>query len=248
MFGDEKTPGGEQSHPVKIVIDFLEGTTRKSEAIAFARSFIESHFEAPDSAGWYVTPYQDGYVFEVQEGGENKAYLPAIMKALDEDPSVTVVVPMSRRMLEVKRLPSGAYGAILLPEGMESTAEHQTSVYPSGSLTPFRRNGMGLFLTGGLIFAIATVFFLLSFLFFLLDPYTISTPLPKATDPDRLPIHQWDKLTKSKTKEYYVKTLISEDGRRYRIERTKTPEPEKPTPAPTEEMRHPPEYLIEEQD
>jgi len=54
------------SLPNRIVIDFLEGTTRRKDAIAFAKGFIDQHFDAPQASGWYVARYEDGYAFEIE--------------------------------------------------------------------------------------------------------------------------------------------------------------------------------------
>ena len=41
----------DSSLPNRVVIDFLEGTLRKRDAIAFARGFVEHHFDSLTAVG-----------------------------------------------------------------------------------------------------------------------------------------------------------------------------------------------------
>ena len=90
--------------PNKIVIDFLEGVSSRADATAYARGFISSHFDVPEQSGFYVTPYKDGYAFEVHEGGSRLAYLPSILRRIEETPGATISVRSGSRVLQVSKV------------------------------------------------------------------------------------------------------------------------------------------------
>lgn len=53
------------------------------DVLAYARGLIDKHFVAKEESFYTVRPYGDYYYYEIHEGGNGKAYLPSIMKALE---------------------------------------------------------------------------------------------------------------------------------------------------------------------
>ena len=77
-------------------------------------------FRQQDRFGLLRHALRRGYIFEAHEGGAQRAYLPNLLKAIEEDPTSSACIQMARRILEVKRAASGTYTSILLPEGTDS--------------------------------------------------------------------------------------------------------------------------------
>lgn len=199
----------DSSIPNRMVIDFLEGTLRKKDAIAFARGFIEHHFDSLTASGYFVMPYEQGYIFEAQEGGPQRAYLPNIMKALDDDPATSACVQMARRIMEVKRSQSGTYTAVLLPEGTESQNEDIAFPPPGPKLLPFQRSGMTMLYTGISFAAMGLIVFILSLLFWLVEITGLMSPTLRTINLGALPLTQWQALEAmgGEKSDNYVKTL-----------------------------------------
>ncbi len=211
----DASDGGEEAHsiPFRVVIDFLEGTGRKQDAIAFAKGFIDQHFDSPQSSGWYVMPYEGGYAFEVQDGGSRRAYLPGVIETLTQDPQAVVAVPMARRVLEVKRTRGGNFTSILLPEGMEPTDETLIQAQPGPRLTPYKSNGIGLFATGLSIFGAGLLTFLVSLLAFVtVWVVQLDRGMP-VNDASLVPLTYWDRLSTTSSADGFVSALRYENGR-----------------------------------
>ncbi len=197
----------------RIVIDFLEGTTEKNHAVAFARGFIDNHFDAPEVAGWYVCPYEGGFVYEVHEGGAGRAFTPAALDILRNDPEVTVVVPMARRYLLVKRTPSGSYASILLPEGMDPSDENTIEVEPGPPLKRYKTSGMVVFQAGLAAFATGFAMLLVTTLVYSSGVLMRHLPIFAERSPDNLPITQWNRINQQASVTRYIKSLRFENGR-----------------------------------
>jgi hypothetical protein len=226
----------DSSIPNRIVIDFLEGTLRKKDAIAFARGFIEHHFDSLTASGYYVMPYEQGYIFEAQEGGTQRSYLPGIMKALDEDPACSACVQMARRIMEVKRSQSGTYTAVLLPEGTES--QNEDIVFPpvGPKLIPFQRSGMTVLVLGLSIVGASSVILVLAFLYWLIEVSGLMTPTLRAINLSSLPLTQWQSLENAggEKSDSYVKTLKYQNNSWQEDKATRQPFTQSSNTAPTQ--------------
>lgn len=208
------------SLPYRVIIDFLEGTTRRKDAVAFAKGFIEQHFDSPQAAGWYVARYEDGYAFEVHEGGSGRAYLPDVLDTLSRNQDVTVAIRMARRMMEIKRTQTGEYTAILLPEGMDPTEEDTHFAEPGPSLTRYRSDGIPLFAAGLATFAVGALAFILSLGVYAVGALDRITTGSGIMDPGTLPISRWEEVLLNAEPDEYVSSLRLENGA-WQIERAR---------------------------
>ena len=199
--------------PNRIVIDFLEGVTNKSDAIAYARGFITSHFEVPDQSGYYVMQMKDGYAYEVHEGGSRKAYLPAIMKVLADAPDATVSVRSGSRVLQVSKGPRGNFNSVLLPEELSSYLENVIEPDPkSPSLTPFQMDNIVWLFVGSSLAVLGVLVFILSLGFFALDPSISKPPKLNVTDSKQLPLAQWENMMSQLTGNNYITAMRFQGG------------------------------------
>ncbi len=201
------------SIPFRVVIDFMEGTKRKGDAEAFARGFIEHHFDSPGDSWYYVQPYPGGYAFEVHEGGRGKAYLPNIIETLEVNPTAVLSVPMARRNMQIKKSLNGTYTAILLPEGLETEEAHAMEATASRSMSRLKTTGLGIFTFGSVVFAAGFIAFFSALLMVFLDPAGIFFGGSRNTEFQQLPIQQWKTLTSSSNDQSYVKNLSFTNGK-----------------------------------
>jgi len=204
-----------------VVIDFLEGTTRKSEAIAYARGFIDNHYSSPSSCYIYVEPYEGSYAVEIHDGGDNRPYLPNVLKSLEEDPLSCICIQNRRRVLEIKRNERGVLSSVLLPEGIDSTETNIVRVYPSDNdkMIPYAFNSLSVSLFG-ISFGIISFSFLLLISIVCLFLYEKPVKVIPVTEVNRLPIQNWDSLMSNYSNEAYVDKLTY-DGKTWSIS-TKT--------------------------
>ena len=212
-----KTPViDDTSLPYRVVIDFLEGTLRKQDAVSFARGFIEHHFDATSNSGYFVAPYEAGYIFEAHEGGLQRAYLPGILKTLQTTPTASACVQMARRVLEVKKSVSGVYTAILLPEGTEPQNLDKVFPEPGPKLVPYEKSGLGAMMTGIGIFGAGLVTLLLATTWYLVEVSGLMQPSMATVDYKSLPLTQWpnlERMTAGPDKDKYVRTIRMQNGK-----------------------------------
>lgn len=206
-----------------VVIDFLEGTTKKSEAMAYARGFIDNHYQAPSACFIYVVSYEGVYAVEIHDGGDGKPYLPSVVKALEDDASACVCIENRRRTLEIKRNDKGVFSSILLPEAIDSTETNIIRIEPDS------KSNMRPYSFRTILFAfISMSLCLLGFTFLLLTSivalfsYQRPVKILKTTKINQLPIQQWDNLINSYTEELYVEKLTYSD-KRWKVAQRKIP-------------------------
>ncbi len=210
--------------PNRIVIDFLEGITSKSDAVAYARGFILSHFDVPSESGYYVHAFQGGYAYEVHEGGSRRAFLPRILKIIQDTPGAIVSVRSGSRVLQVSRGPRDSFNAVLLPEELSSylenviepdeNAPHLVAYQLAGTVWLFI--GSCVAVLGGLIMLIGLLSFALS---------KVTGPAQIVTTPaEQLPFAQWQNLVQKVAPENHVAALKF-DGKNWQIDVAPNPSP-----------------------
>lgn len=199
--------------PVKIVIDFLDGITSKKDAVAYARGFIESHFDVPALSGFYTMRFGNGYVYEAHEGGSQRAYLPRILKIIEDNPTATVSVRAGKRVLQVSRGPRDSFNAVLLPEELSSYLENVIDPEEEGpALTPYEIPNMAWLVAGIVIAFLGALIFLICAGMFVTDQFARKPAEFVMTPADKLPMRQWDTILKSLQPGYYIAAMRYQDG------------------------------------
>ena len=200
------------SPPNKIVIDFLEGVNARADAIASARGFISSHFDVPEESGYYVMPYKDGFAFEVQEGGSRHAYLPSILRTIEESPNATVSVRSGSRVLQVSKGQRGAFNSVLLPEELSSYLENVIEAQENApALTSYQFNNVVWLLWGLGMVGVGVLLFIFTLGFFMLSPKAPKA-MVSATSIEQLPISQWKRMVDKLNGTNYVSQMKYENG------------------------------------
>src|SRR3546814_16456282 len=78
------------------LVGYLDQVTIK-DAIAHAKGFAKRRFEAADASWYAVMPFDDGFLYEVHEGGAGHGYLAGVAAALSPDDVPTVWIPRVRK-------------------------------------------------------------------------------------------------------------------------------------------------------
>lgn len=191
-----------------VIIDFLEGTVKKKEAMDYARGFIDNHYPSPQSCYIYAVPCGDVYAVEIHDGGEGHPYLPNILKTLDEDPTACTYIQNKKRILEVKLNDKGLYSSIILPEGIDSTETNIVKVSTSNKtkMSPYSFKVLPVLMVGLTLCALSFSFLILLSLFSVVSHKKPVRVLP-TTKVENLPIQKWSELEDSYTNEKYVEKL-----------------------------------------
>lgn len=201
------------SPPNRIVIDFLEGITNRADAIAYARGFITSHFDVPEISGYYVHAYKRGFAYEVHEGGSRRAFLPGILKLLEDNPDATISVRSGTRVLQVSKGQRGNFNSILLPEELSSYLDNvvEPDEFAPG-LTPFQTDSTVWLFAGGAVGLLGGLIFIICLAFFALDPNQSVTPSLNVTATNQLPITQWQNMMTQLNGDNYITAMRYENG------------------------------------
>lgn len=143
--------------PISLYVGFLSHINKR-DATARVQGLIRRQIVAPEVAYWYLRKCDDGYAYEVQEGGRGRAYLPGILDALDRDPDASIVLRTSTRAVRVSRA-DGLLASVVLPEDVEPEF---SDLGPTARMQVFAPTGFGALTTAGVFFAFATVAWLVA--------------------------------------------------------------------------------------
>jgi hypothetical protein len=184
--------------PIQIIMGFLPEVTSR-DAIEYAIGMSEKYVVQQSLAYFHATKYENGYLYEVHEGGPGKAFGPEIAKlfaskgAYRGDEVTRVTLATSARMVEITRLRLGL-SAVLLPESSVQAATEglvprvmMTSAIPRRTAILYA--GVGLLVSGVLMATLSGVFFRLK---------GYSAPPAQANDVisvRNLPHIQWERLS-----------------------------------------------------
>ena len=126
-----RDPGG---RPLFFTAGSLPASRRR-DAVEYVRGLIGRFCVAPEIAGYFLLREGDRFLYEIQEGGPGRAWLPEIVRALSRT-DAPVRVRVGDRVAEIARGPDGELAARLLPEG-----EGEPTLAPKGSgrLIPYER-------------------------------------------------------------------------------------------------------------
>lgn len=143
--------------PAAIHIGYM-ARIDKRDAIARVQGLIRRQLVAPEIAFWNIYPIEDGYAYEIHEGGHGHAYVPAIMARFATEPEAHIHLAAGNRTVRVTAH-EGKPCSFVLPE-----AEHPApDALPQGPrMHPFAPTGRGPLITGAVLFACSAVLFLAS--------------------------------------------------------------------------------------
>jgi hypothetical protein len=196
--------------PIRVVIGFLPEVTPR-DALEYAMGIAEKHFQQLGIVHYGTFEYENGYAFEVHEGGEGKAYLPSIMAHFrstgpyQDDVNISAVLDTGTRKIEVLRIREGLT-CLVLPE--DSTTPASPWLTTSKPLTPAVPRMRGLFVAGAVVFASGLLAMTSTAVFFRLQGYLPATPQQiEMVTTSELPRGQWPRLEAAVKNNEGVKAL-----------------------------------------
>jgi hypothetical protein len=69
--------------PIQLLMGWLPKVAVK-DARLYVAGLADKHCQSMRDSGYLLLPFDNGWAYEVQEGGPGKAYLPAILKVFAE--------------------------------------------------------------------------------------------------------------------------------------------------------------------
>lgn len=175
--------------PQRILMGWGEGLS-KNDAIAYAKGYIQRRFEAVDASWYAVAPFMGGYLWEVHEGGPGKAYMPAVLTALSQDPGGQHWFPSGDRAFQVM-MRDGKPLCILLSksESNEIINSGKAPLLPSGKMARAVNKGTGMLVVGATLFGAGFSFMIGAGIFYAIS----ANPAPQFGDIkfENMPHAQW---------------------------------------------------------
>jgi len=219
-----------ETAPLRVLVGWAEGIS-KNDAVDLAKGFIQRRFEAIDASWYAIAPFSGGYLWEVHEGGQGKAYMPAVIDALSQDPGGVHWFPSRDRAFQVMMRDGKPFCILLSASDSKAIiASERAPLLPSGKMVRAVKKGTAMLATGGAMFGTGFSFLLGSMVFFGLA----GTPGPAVRDIkfENLPLAQWPKVADTATTEIVTKLEFA-DGK-WSVEKRhhEIKEPEQPAPTP----------------
>jgi len=206
--------------PTLFLAGKLEGVSRK-DAELYARGMIARHCHATENAAFGLMKIDDGYLFEIHEGGDRRALMPAVWTMLTEAQVEHVVVHTATRDVELF-IEDGRLVSALLPES------HLTSpsvIEPGKKLKAFENDYSGFLISSVAVFCASAVLLASALVInALISDAKMSAIQGASTQPADLPVMQLP-LVVGPTE--YIHALRY-DGKRWNLQ--KRSEFERPTP------------------
>lgn len=138
--------------PTLFLAGKLEGVARR-DAELYARGMIARHCHATENAALGLMKIDDGYLFEIHEGGARRALMPTIWKMLNEDQVEHVVVHTATRNVELF-IEDGRLVTALLPE---SDTQPSSTIEPGKKLKAFETDYSGFLISSVAVFCASAV-------------------------------------------------------------------------------------------
>jgi hypothetical protein len=215
--------------PIRVLMGYLPAVSAR-DAAEFALGVAEKNFDQPAISFFDAFPHEEGYVYEVHEGGAGRAFAPNVLKHLmaasftDDNPAVVLATATRAVRVELTR---GGLQCVLLPESAD--VEPTEGIVASVKMRPVITKRTGLLVSGAGIFV--TGFFGLLFALLARVPSYEAPPIQKVerVTYEQLPMANWARVS-SVPPHRYVKALRFEKGA-WRIEDAPINGPDA-TPAP----------------
>lgn len=201
--------------PIRLVMGYLPEVSRR-DAIEYAQGIASKYFDQQGLAYYGAFEHANGFVYEVQEGGDGKAYAPGILQHFEEQGPFdsqrvdSVVVASATRMVQVQRLREGL-SCVLLPQ--TATTEPTEWLKTSSPLEPALNRRRLFFMVGAFMLGSGLTAMLTTGLFFRLQDFEpVPEVKPELVSASALPRSQWMKVA-SLPPNTYVKAIRFKNGK-----------------------------------
>lgn len=209
-----RTPSsGRGNPPIQVIIGWIAESNRK-DVIEHARGFAADHIETLASAWISVSPFRDGHIFEVHEGGSGLAYMPDIIEQLTRDPDQVVWVPSGtvlNRVLTIRIAEDHVFSTILTEaESALVRSSGQEPLQRTGRMVRLVPKGTGALATGVALATVGAVTLIGAGYY---SSMINQQPLPSRTfNPENLPHSQIIRLSEGIRDDRWVSRIVFEDG------------------------------------
>jgi hypothetical protein len=193
-----KTPQAPEDgpRPLKVLIGFLPDSSEK-DTYFYMLGVAQKNLDS-ENIGWAgLTKFENGYAYEIHEGGQGKGYLESIINHFKSLPPFSAeethraFIRTATRTVRVERTPNGLY-SVILPESDETP---QSDWLTTGKkLAPLVEKRTGLFVMGAIIFMTSLVALMGGYAT-RYQPYTQSFVSLERVPVSKLPHSQWNRLT-----------------------------------------------------
>src|SRR3546814_9882973 len=123
------------------------------DAIAHAKGFAKRRFEAADASWYAVMPFDDGFLYEVHEGGAGHGYLAGVAAALSQDDVPTVWIPSGSRACQITMRDGRPLGLLLSEADSATLRESDIEPLPrSGRIRQVSPKGTGVLPVGTVVY------------------------------------------------------------------------------------------------
>lgn len=155
--------------PIRIFLGRLSNIT-KSDAKNYCKGLINKYFDDKENTYFSIKKSSDHIYYEIQEGGNHKSFLPAIIKFVEDPDQTELIIPAGTNNTKIKKIEDSVIFEILTeddPQNIEKE-EYLKTAKRSGGLTPFESNKRNLL-------AFSFAYLLLGFVFLITSYYLYFT-------------------------------------------------------------------------
>lgn len=198
--------------PISVLMDYLRGVESEGDAIAYAKSQIDSTFDAKDISFFAVAPFGTGYLWEIHMGGDGRGWIKSVVDNLSSDPEGEFWFPAGGGKIVSARMQDGEPLVMVMTEDESKRIilSGQPALPATTKMKPAVRKGEAVFAFGAAMAATSFAFLLGSAVFYAVcaDP----GPSIPSVDVAALPHSQWS-LVQSTTVEEVVSKLEMKSGK-----------------------------------
>lgn len=88
-------------YPLDIQLEFVN-IKKEKELKEYLIGIADKSFRSPKVSKFYAIKYDSGYIYELQEGGSGKGYLTEILKRLEKNEDVVLLLDSGRKVRIIK--------------------------------------------------------------------------------------------------------------------------------------------------
>lgn len=155
--------------PIRMFLGRLSNIT-KSDAKNYCKGLINKYFDDKENTYFSIKKSSDHIYYEIQEGGNHKSFLPAIVKFIEDPDQTELIIPAGTNNTKIKKIEDSVIFEILTeddPQNIEKE-EYLKTAKRSGGLTPFESDKKNLL-------AFSFAYLLLGFVFLITSYYLYFT-------------------------------------------------------------------------
>lgn len=191
--------------PLKVLIGFLPDSSEK-DTYFYMLGVAEKNLDSENIGYASLTKFENGYAYEIHEGGAGRGYLDSILSHFRSLPSFAAeethraFIRTATRTVRVERTAAGLY-SVILPESDTTPQSEWLTV--GKKLSPLVEKRTGLFL-GGVVLFLSGLIALMGGYATRYQPYTPSVVNIERMPVDKLPHSQWSRLTSIQSGDYVM--------------------------------------------